>query len=195
MGLFDSLAGSALTGGLGGIGLALGAVGAIGGLITGEKEAEIQKEAAGVSQQNAGLALQANRWRMQQMYLQSNRSQLENFRNIQRTLSAGKSAAASSGALYGSGYAGGQGQVKAAGATNELNIAQNTEIGAQLGDITQQQDINNIKIAGLTGQAATLQGQGAIFQGIGGLGSGLMSGSKAFGNLFGGSGGGTGGLY
>ena len=183
----DLFSGSAagLTGDLGIAGVGLGIAGAIGGIVTGEEEAKLQSQAAQLSAQNAQLGLQINTKKTQQMYLNSQRSQMENLRNTQRAAAMGKAAAASQGGIYGSGYGGGQATAKETGATNQLNTSQNLGIGSAIAGYTQQQGQNNIQIAQLQGQAATLQGQGAIFQGLGGMGGGLLGGAKVFGNLFG----------
>lgn len=142
-------------GGLGAAGLGL----SIAGTLSGMSEAKQQSQLSmGVAQGQENI----DALRQQQMQLQSSRQSMENLRNTQKALATGKAAAANQGALYGSGYAGGQAQATDQGGWNALNINQNLEIGNQIFAQDQTIDQEKIQEAQVAGKQATSQGEMAI---------------------------------
>lgn len=160
-------------------------------LFGGLKQADVAHQTAQVSMDVAHQEQGINDQKQQQMSLQANRMQLENFRNVQRARAQGLNAATQQGAQFGSGLAGGQGQAEDQGFFNSLGINQNLQIGQNINGLNSNISQDKIKIAGLGGQAATDQGisslGGALISSAGALGK--MSkgvGSMNFNGLFGG---------
>lgn len=181
--------------------MSFGAIGQIGGAILGMGTAHQTAEVSmDVAKQEQGI----NDQKKQQMQLQAQRSQLENFRNIQRARAQGLNAATSQGAQFGTGLIGGQDQATDQGAYNALGINQNLTIGNKIAGYNDTISQDKIQLAQLGGQAATDQGLsslgGALMKigpTVGQIGQGWsFSGGTGFGNYSGTPGASnTGGLY
>lgn len=174
-----------LTIGLGIAGLGMQLFGGLSG-------ASVSKQQAKVSMDEATNEQSINEQKQQQMYLQSQRNQLEVFRNIQRARSAGLQAATTQGAQFGSGLAGGQAQAVDQGLTNSRSISQNLEIGENIAGFNNNISADKIQMAQLGGEAATDAGiaslGGALIKSgpiIGQLGKGVGFGNIGN-NFFGG---------
>ena len=155
----------------GGVGGALGAVGlglSIFGTLGGMKAASAESS---ISQNQIGHEEQIEQLKQQQMVLQSNRQSIQNLRDVQKAQAMGKAAAAQGGALFGSGYAGGQSQAAAKGAYNAEGISQNLQIGQSIFAQNYAIDQDKIQMAQQQGRLATSQGEQAIGGDI--LGAGL----------------------
>lgn len=179
--------GSGLGADFGGVGLGLSAVGAIEGIQTANKEAAVQTQIAGVSQNIFQQQMNVNAQRQQQMFLDTQRQQIQNVRNFQRARAQGLTNAVSGGSQFSSGLSGAYGQQSGQANTNALGNSQNFQVGQNIFGFTNAESIDKMQIAGLQGTLANLQGQGAVWQGIGGAGQGMLAGAGSFGKLFGNS--------
>lgn len=174
-----------VSGGFGGAGLGLEAIGAAGSIYEGLKESNIANQQAGLSQNMAGLEEQITQQRQQQMVLFNQRQQMENFRNSQRVRAQGIAASVQSGAQFGSGTVGAQSAQASQQGQGQRNLSQDLGIGNKIFGLTYGIDEDKMQMAGLQGQMASAQGIGAIFGGISGMGSGMLGGSQSLGHLFG----------
>ena len=122
-----------------GIGGGLAAAGAVGSALEGMQLAKTQSQEATLSKSMAGLGIQENKLRMQQMSMNTQRQQMQNLRNLQRARAAGLSSAVSSGAQFGSGLKGAQGAEAGEAGTNERSTSQNFMIGQGMFGLMNQQ--------------------------------------------------------
>jgi len=172
---------SGAAGGLSGLGGAIGLVGvglSVAGMIG---SMGIEKKEAGVQSNIAQNEIDINNQREQQAQLEWRRANMQNFRATQQAQATGKAAAVNQGGgggLSSSGYFGGQGQASAQGATNQLGLNQNWQIGQSIFKDTSNIDQDQISMA-------SLQSQDATWKGLSGLGGSLSSSSGKLGSLFG----------
>ena len=145
-------------------------------LFGGISGAGVSKQEAQVSANEAQQEQQINQQKQQQMNLQASRSQLENFRNVQRARAQGLNSAVNQGAQFGSGLAGGQAQATDQGMYNSLGINQNLQIGQTIAGLNNNISNDKIVMAGLGGQAATDAG-------IASLGGALMKAGPTIGQV------------
>lgn len=124
----------------------------------------------------AGLEEQINDQRRQQMNLTSQRQSIQNLRNVQQKQAMGEAAANAGGALFGSGYKGGQAQEAAQGAWNAEGISQNLQIGNAIFNLDNQIDQQKIAKA----QAETSANN---WSGIGAIGGDIMKAAPALAQL------------
>ncbi len=158
------------------IGAGIAAVGLGLSLFGGASQASATKEYAqksyAVQQQISANENLVNDQRENAMQLNARRNSLEQFRNTQRMAARATAGAVSQGAQFGSGLAGGLGQVTAQGAYNVQGLNQNEEIGENIFGL-------NRTISGEKLQLAQLQSQygqtSATNQGFSSLGGSLMS--------------------
>lgn len=160
-------------------------------LIGGLGQASTARATAAVSMNVAQQEMGINNQKQQQMALQAQRSQLENFRNIQRARAQGLNAATNQGAQFGTGLQGGQAQAQDQGNYNSLGISQNLQTGEKIAGYNSAISEDKIQLAQLGGQAATDQGLsslgGALMTSAGTVGKlGKNAGSISFGGVFGG---------
>lgn len=162
----------------------------------GQMEAETMQKEAQVSGQITGLDKQINAQRQQQMVLVNQRQQMQNIRNTQLARSMAINSAVNQGAQFGTGVAGGVGQIAAQGAQNTRDLSQNFQIGQNVFGLNNQIDDLKVKMSELGGQAAMYQGQAAQGQALANSGAAIgRLGSIGFGmfgkmgGMFGGAGG------
>lgn len=182
---FDPTSAAGLTGiaGIAGVGISL--FGSAMALPYEEKIASDQSQVAGQSQNIATAEQAINTQKNLQMNLNTQRSQMENLRNMQRTQAAGVAGATAGGAQFGSGLGGLFGAIAGSGGQNTRNLSQNQQIGnAIYGDVGQE-NTAKFNIAGLQGDIASNQGQASIWQGIASAGGSIAGGAGSFGKLFG----------
>jgi len=163
------------------ISVGLGIVGLGMQLFGGFAGAGVAKQQAQVSEEIAQDEQKINIQKQQQMQLQAQRSNLENFRNVQKAQAQSLAAATAQGAQFGSGLQGGQAQIKDQGLYNALGVNQNLQIGQNIFGI-------NSDISAKKEQLASLGGQAATDQGIASLGGAIMKAGPivgAFGKNFG----------
>lgn len=184
--------------GLGLAGLGMQLFGGLGSAGVAKQQAQISSQVANVSGQIAGDEQQVEAQKYQQMQLEANRANLQNFRKTQQVKAQGLAAATAGGAQFGSGLAGAQGAETDQGLYNSLGINQNLQIGQNIFGINSDISSKRIQIAGLQSQSALLGGQAATDQGISSLGGALLkigptvgaaaknAGSLNFNSLFGG---------
>lgn len=143
-------------------GAAIGAVGLgldIAGTMSGMKAASAE---ASISMDQLNHEMQIEQLKEQQMVLQNSRQGTENLRNVQKAQSMGKAAAANQGAMFGSGFAGGQSQAAAKGAWNAENLSQNLQIGKGIFQQDFAIDQDKINMASTQSKLAQSQGEMAI---------------------------------
>lgn len=113
------------------------------------------------------------------MEIGARRSQMEVIRNTQKAKALALATAVNQGGQFGSGYQGGQANITGQATTNLLGINQNLQSGEQMFDITQQMDINKMKLASAQGDEATGKGYAS-------LGSSILGSLTPMKNLTGG---------
>lgn len=139
------------------------------------KSSQAAKEQAGYQQQIAAAQQRQEALRQQQMELDARRRQLEAVRQAQRARAQGLAAATAQGAQFGSGLAGGYGQISGYSGTNLLGISQGLELGRA--NFAASSDISAARYgyAGASGDLATGQGfsslGGSIIQSLGPINS------------------------
>lgn len=160
-------------------------------LFGGAKGAGVAKQQAAVSSDIAGQEQAINTQKYQQMQLEANRSQLENFRNMQRARAQGLNSATQQGAQFGSGLAGGQAQATDQGLFNSLGINQNLEVGNNIFGLNSNISKDKMQLASLGGEAATDAGisslGGSLIKAgpiVGAFGKNAMAGFGNVGNIF-----------
>lgn len=127
-------------------------------------------------QKQAQLEMQIQAQKRQAMELTARRDQLQNIRNTQIQRSMALNSATNQGAQFGTGLAGGYGQISGQSVTNAVGIAQNLEIGRNLFDLNE--DISYSKM-----RQADAQTQTSMYAGISSFGNSLMGVSGRLGNL------------
>jgi len=173
---------SAATGNWIGAGIAAVGLGMslFGGLSQAGSSREYAEKSYAIQSQISANENLVNNQREDAMRLNARRNVLEQFRNTQRMAARATAAATTQGAQFGSGLAGGLGQISAQGAYNVQGLSQNLEIGENIFGI-------NRTISGEKLQLAQLQSQygqtSATNQGLMSLGSGIMSAGPAVGRL------------
>lgn len=155
---------------IGGIGLGTQVLGGIMGSSAASERAEIEKNIA--SQE-----MQANSLRHTQMVLNSRRQQLEIVRNGQRARAMALNAATNQGAQFGSGLAGGYGQISGRTNNDLLSNSQNLQIGQGLFGI--DNNISRYKM-----QLGDVQSDTSTSQGIQSLGGAMLKIGPTVGNIF-----------
>lgn len=197
MGLFDSAAGigvSAATGNW--IGAGISALGLGLSLFGGVDQAKAAKEYAqksyAVQQQISANENLVNDQRENAMQLNARRNSLEQFRNTQRMAARASAAAVTQGAQFGSGLAGGLGQIQAQGAYNVQGLNQNEQIGENIFGLNRTISGEKLQLAQLQSQygqtSATNQGfssLGGSLMSLAGPASRLVQGGNPFGNASG----------
>lgn len=158
-------------------GVGLQAYGAAQSAKAADSQARYQQQIAADQQRQEAL-------RQKQMELDARRRQLEIVRQAQRVRAQGLAAATAQGAQFGSGLAGGYGQISGYSNTNLLGVGQSLELGRQNFAITS--DINAAKY-GYAGASSSY----ATGQGLSSLGGALIQSLGPIGNLSGGFGGGS----
>lgn len=166
----------------------LGAIGLGAQIFGGISSSENASQQAAVQLQMAQKEGQIQEQRQNQMVLDSRRQQLEIVRNGQRARAMALNAATNQGAQFGSGLAGGYGQISGQTNTNLLANQQNTQIGNNIYGM-------NSDISGYKMQLGQLQSQQATNQGYMSLGGALLKAGPTIGNLFQGFGGSSSNSY
>lgn len=172
--------------GAGGLGLGLEAIGLVGGMFEAGQAANVEKQISQQSMDQAQYEEQITGLRQQQMMLFSNRQSMESLRQSQKIRAQGIAAATSSGAQFGSGTKGAQGEAAATQGQSTRNLNQDVSIGRQIFGLTGQIDESKIQSAQLGGQLASIQGTQSIFGGLSGLGGGLVQSANPLSQIFGG---------
>lgn len=158
-------------------GIALQAFGAFGAADESKHQAELSKKVA--ADESA-----INDQKRTQMQLESQRMQLQQFRNMQRLRSQATAAAVNQGAQFGSGLQGGLAQISDQTGSNVLGINQNQAIGENIFNINK--DISGLKMQMSDSQSAMATDQawsslgGAIVKNAGTIG---QLGQNAYGGL------------
>lgn len=160
-----------LTLGIGAIGLGMSLYGKFKGSADASQYSALEK-------QQAGLEMQINQQKQQQMALNGRRQQLEVFRNTQRLKAQSVQAGVNQGAQFGSGLAGGMAQVTAQGNYNLLNIDQNLQVGKNIFGLNDQISGVKMQMAGVKSNLATDQGWTS-------MGGAVLSSADKIGNLAG----------
>jgi len=158
-----------LTLGLQAAGLGMQLFGAFGASEDAHKAAYINKGIAGDEQQ-------INEQKRLQMEMAARRDQLQVMRNAQRTGARATAAAANQGALFGSGYAGGQGQITSQEAFDEQGITGNLAIGENIFSI-------NKDISGKKMQLSDVQADQATDTALMSLGGSVVTNAGTIGNI------------
>lgn len=140
------------------------------------QQASVAKQQAQVSGDIATQEQSINAQKQQQMQLEANRSQLQNFRTAQQLRAQATAAAVNGGAQFGSGLQGGLAGVSAQSTTNALGVNQGVEISQNIFGY-------NNKISSDKQQLAQLGGQAATDQGLTNIGGSLMKGASAIGGF------------
>lgn len=163
MGLFDSLVGTGVSAATGNyVGAAIGAAGLITSLIGGAGQTNAAKQSAQIQGQITGLESQVNDQRQQAMVLSARRQQLEIVRNNQRARAMGLNSAVNQGALFSSGYAGGQAQVGDQSLFNLTGVQQNLGIGQNIFSLDKQISAQKMQLSQVQSAAATDSGLSSL---------------------------------
>lgn len=149
-------------------------------------EAKVQQQEAQVSEEVAATQMQIDKQRQILAQAIYNRQVNENFRKTNIAYHTARAAGAAAGtSLIGgqqsSGVAGGMAQTEAEGATNQVSLGLNYQIGQNIFGLTQQEDQLKIQMAQLGGQAAGYAGQAALGGAIASAGPALTRLSGGFG--------------
>lgn len=160
-----------LTLGIGAVGLGLKLFGGMGA-------ASAQSSVYGLQQQEAQSEQAINVQKQQAFQVQTNRAQMENFRNTQRARAMGLNASVNQGGQFGSGMAGGQAQATDQGTTNNVGLMQNLKTSQNIFADTSAINADKYAIAGYQSTASTDMGWAN-------LGGTLMSGAGTMSNIFG----------
>ncbi len=134
-------------------------------------------QATAIQQQEIQSEEQANSVRQTAMEVNARRMSLENFRKNQQLASQAKMNATSGNSQFGSGLAGGLGQVKSEGLFNDQGIQQNLGLGEKLFSIDNQIDQDKIALAGTQSTIATDQS-------ISGFGAALGKNAGTISNIY-----------
>lgn len=172
--LFSALGISGATGIMGGLGLAGLGVSLLGGFEAAAQAKHVAQDQSAI----AGLQIQENSQRRLAMNLNTQRTNLQNLRNMQQGRSMALAAATSSGSQFSTGLQGAYGNISGQGTNNQLATNQNTQIGNSLFDLDNQISVYKADIARAQGDEATDQGLAAV-------GKGLMGASGPLGKIFG----------
>lgn len=151
--------------------------------------AGVAQNQANASMEIANLDKQVNAQRQQQMVLTANRQQLQVIRNSQLARSMALTSASGQGAQFGSGLAGGYGQISGDTNTNLLGIHQNLAIGQNIFGLDNKIDDQKILLAQYGADMAKLQGKAAAGAGLASLGGDVGKAAGPLGSLFGSVGG------
>lgn len=144
-----------ISAGLGIVGLGMQIYGGMQASETAQKQAaEYQAIAADEKKINAQKQLQ--------MQLENRRSQLENVRNAQRARSMATAAAVNQGANFGSGLAGGLGQIAGQESTNALGLNQGLTIGNTIFGINDDISAHKMNLASLGADMSEAQGWSSL---------------------------------
>jgi hypothetical protein len=145
----------AITGGMQAVGLGMQIYGSLG-------QADVSKEMAKVSRDQALHEKNINDLKAKQMEVEGRRSQLQTIRNTQRARALGIQSAVSQGADKGSGMLGGMFDVQNQGAFNLQGINFGLEIGRGINKENNFISENKYKMADLQGEAAEYQGWSSL---------------------------------
>lgn len=126
-------------------------------LFGGLKSSSAASQAAGIQQNIIGDEEKENSLRQTAMEVSARRQSLEGFRRTQQLVAQSKMNATGGGSQFGSGLAGGLGQVKAEGLFNDQGIKQNLGIGEGLFSLDNQIDQQKIALSGVNSSIATDQ--------------------------------------
>jgi hypothetical protein len=119
-------------------------------------------------QQITQLEMQQDQTRRQMMEITARRQQMEVLRNQQRARSLALAAAVNQGASFGSGLAGGYGQIAGQTNTNLTAIGQNLAAGRHMFDLNAQISQQRMNISDAQSTMAMGQGISSIGSAIGG---------------------------
>lgn len=158
--------------------LGLGAIGLGMKLFGGLSASSDQSQSYKLQQQEAQSEQQINVQKQNLFEVQTRRSQMENFRNVQRARAMGMNSAVNQGAQYGSGIQGGQDQATDQGNVNNLGLNQNLMTSRNIFADTSAINADKYQIAGLQSDASTDQG-------IANMGGALMGSAGTISNIFG----------
>lgn len=161
--------------------LGIGAVGLGLKIFGGFGAASAQSDAYRLQQQEAQQEMVIEQQKQQAFELQTRRSQMENFRNVQRARAQGLNSSVAQGANKGSGIQGGMAQAEDQGGVNNLGLTQNLGISRNIFAANQAINMDKIQIAGDMSTAATDQGWAN-------LGGSIMGSAGTIGNIFGAAG-------
>jgi hypothetical protein len=134
------------------------------------------REAANINKGIAGDEQQINEQKRLQMEMSARRQQVEVMRNAQRTGAQSTAAAANQGALFGSGYAGAQGQITSQAGFDTQGITGNLAIGENI--FNTNNDISSKKM-----QLADVQSSQATDTALMSLGGSMVSNAGTIGNI------------
>ena len=145
-------------------------------LFGGASASSDAKKAAAIQSNIAGFEGQLEDQRHTAMELSANRQSIEILRANQRARSTAINNATNQQAQFGSGLAGGLGEVADQGLFNLAGVNQNLQIGESMFNINKQ-------ITGQKQQLAQVQGQQATDQGLASLGGSIMKAGPTIGSL------------
>lgn len=154
------IAASAATGNW--IGAAIGAVGLGMQIFGGVGQADVAKQQAQVSMDEAKQEQGINDAKQSAMELSGRRMQMENVRNNQRARAMAENAAVGQGAQFGSGLQGGLAQINDQSLFNMTGVNDALSTGRQINQFNQGISADKIQMAQLGGKAATDQGIASI---------------------------------
>ena len=161
----------AIAGGIAGIGLG------IAGMSEQNQGNSIQlqaaKQKADAEKQIANLEIQQDAVRQKAMEISARRQSMETLRNQQRARAMALTNASSQGAQFGSGLAGGYGQISGQSGVNLLGVSQALGAGQQMFGLNNQINQQKMGIADASTLAAQGASQIATGQGLSKLGSSL----------------------
>lgn len=145
-----------------------------------ELAAQGAREKAAASMEQARLEQQVEAQRMRAMEIDAKRKLRENVRNAQRMSMQAIATGVNQGAEFGTGIAGGQGQIAGEFGVNQLGITQNLEIGRNIFSLNAGISQQKIRMAQAEGTIAQGQGQISEGQGLMQLGQSLGSFASPF---------------
>lgn len=156
---FGDLAGLGVSAGTGNIlGAATSAIGLGMSIFGGMGQADVAKQQAQVSMDEAKQEQGINDAKQAAMEMSGRRMQMENVRNNQRARSMAENASVNQGANFGSGIQGGLAQINDQSLFNMAGVNSGLQTGRQINSFNQNISSDKIQMAQLGGQSATDQG-------------------------------------
>lgn len=176
---------------IGAVGLGMSIVGSISGAMDSSKyssqEVANSQAQSKVSQDEATQEQNINNLKQQQMYLDANRQNMQTVRTAQQKQALGLNNAVNQGAQFGSGYAGGQAQIKDQAMFNMQGVNQALQIGAGINSFNQNITNDKYQMFGLQSQEASIKGSAtsamAVDQGFTSLGGAVMKAGPIIGQF------------
>lgn len=144
------------------ISLGMGVVGLGMSIFGSLSSASVSGQESKVSQDEAQQEIGINNAKQQAMEINGRRTQLQNLRNNQLARAQATNAATNQGAQFGSGLAGGLGQIQANTAFNMQGVNDALQTGRQINSFNNQIDNDKMQMASLGATQATDQGIASI---------------------------------